>query len=264
MILAKEWCRSITRGLFMTMNGLLILLSKNGILFPTPASSYFILAFAAVDIKLLSNYGDQQPEGTLAGDLTVIISCIVLISICICGILAVLKANLKAIFMYIASIILMMILQILVGIYMGVQRYGLQYRVAEWLRDDFFSNATDVEHHIHTWDDLQTKYECCGLNGPEDYLAINQAISMSCCQRAYRARTVYAQRLLYGICIESTSYYQNGCEDEILDLLREDSEWLLGASVFVLWAEGLGVMLAVWVTNNMRNSVHVYKKTVKY
>lgn len=53
---------------------------------------------------------------------------------------------------------ILIILELLIGIFVSVKRYGLEFRVTDWIREDFFRNITgdDLEEHQKLWDDLQT------------------------------------------------------------------------------------------------------------
>lgn len=55
---------------------------------------------------------------------------------------------------------ILVLFEVLVAIFVSVKRYGLQYRVSEWLQEDFYSNATRTaeEERIHEkfWDALQS------------------------------------------------------------------------------------------------------------
>lgn len=55
---------------------------------------------------------------------------------------------------------IMIVLEMLISIFVALQRYGLQFRITEWIREDFFQNITSVESrlsHEKLWDELQTK-----------------------------------------------------------------------------------------------------------
>ncbi|XP_038215810.1 tetraspanin-9-like [Zerene cesonia] len=160
---------------------------------------------------------------------------------------------------------IIVVIELLVTIYVAVQRYGLEFRVADWLREDFFKNITGEEvEHKQLWDQLQSSYECCGLNGPEDYHALRKPVSISCCAKAFRARNDFAKQMLYRSCLESASYFSDGCEDEILEVLRSDAEWLFGVAITSFWFEAAGMLLAMWVANNERCKIEVYTHTVRY
>ncbi|XP_045445673.1 23 kDa integral membrane protein-like [Melitaea cinxia] len=244
--------RGCAKTLLLVLNGCCILI----------ALCTFI--FAVVDTKILKQYGEERASGTFAGDVIIIVTCILLISVAAFGSVGAVKSDVRILYLYIGFLMIMVILELLIAIYVSLQRYGLEFKVSEWLREDFFRNDTDDDVHGELWDNLQITYECCGLNGPDDYLAIQKQISLSCCPRAFRARTAYARQQLYRTCVESSTYYNDGCEDEILYALRADANWLVTVAVASFWFEAAGMLLAMWVANNTRNEVSVYKQTIRY
>lgn len=50
---------------------------------------------------------------------------------------------------------MLVLFQMMIAVYVALQRYGLQFRVTEWLREDFFKNTTDDDPHNNLWDNLQ-------------------------------------------------------------------------------------------------------------
>ncbi|XP_023940430.2 23 kDa integral membrane protein-like [Bicyclus anynana] len=224
------------------------------------------ITFSIVDINTLKQYGEGRSVGTTVGDVGIMTACLLLVAIAAFGSVGAVKGNVKILYMYIGFLMIMVVLEMMIAIYVSVQRYGLEFRLTEWLRDDFFRNTTDVDEETHAkvWDTLQATYECCGLNGPEDYVAVQKEISLSCCPRAYRARSTYAQEQLYKFCIQGSGYYSIGCEDQILLLLRSDATWLIGVAITCFWFEAAGMLLATWVAKNAIYEATHRKKSSRY
>ncbi|XP_026742891.1 23 kDa integral membrane protein-like [Trichoplusia ni] len=222
--------------------------------------------FAVVDIRVLRQYSEEQATGTVTGDVIILAASLLLIGVATLGCVGAGRENVKMLYLYVGFVMIMVILELLIAIYVSVQRFGLQFRVTDWIREDFYRNVTaeEQDQHDDLWNELQITYECCGLNGPEDYVALGHQITLSCCPRAYNARTENARKLLYKSCVESMTYYKDGCEEEILDILRSDADWLLGVAVISFWFEAASIVLAMWVSSHLKNSVQVYRHTVKY
>ncbi|XP_075970047.1 23 kDa integral membrane protein-like [Anticarsia gemmatalis] len=221
---------------------------------------------AVVDFKILQQYGEEQTGGCFTGDVIIIVASVLLAAVAIMGCVGAAREHVKMLYSYVFCVLLMVILELMIAIFVSVQRYGLQFRVTDWIREDFYKNVTvyDSEQHLKLWDKLQTSYECCGLNGPEDYVALGRHIPLACCPRAYSARTDNARKLMYKSCVETETYYKDGCEEEVLYLLQSDAEYMLGVAVISFWFESISIVLAMWVTKHLRNSVQVYKNTVRY
>ncbi|XP_047528099.1 23 kDa integral membrane protein-like [Vanessa atalanta] len=244
--------RSCAKTLLLLLNGCCILV----------ALCTFI--FAVVDTKILQQYGEDRASGTFTGDIIIIVACMLLICLASFGSVGAMKGDVKILYFYIGFLMIMVILEMMIAIYVSLQRYGLEFKVSEWLREDFFRNTTDDIVHNDLWDNLQITYECCGLNGPDDYEAVRKQISLSCCPRAFRARTAYARQQLYRSCVESSTFYNDGCEDEILYALRSDANWLVGVAITSFWFEAACMLLAMWVANNSRKEVSVYVQSIRY
>ncbi|XP_063620852.1 23 kDa integral membrane protein-like isoform X1 [Cydia splendana] len=229
-------------------------------------TALFIFGFAVVDTRILDQYGEEEAAGTYVGDLLIIAACTLLVIMGIFGIVAVLRNSVKLLYLYVGFHVILMLMEVMLAIYVALQRYGLEYKVTSYLREDFFRNVTgeDVATHRQYWEFLEANYECCGLNGPDDYQIVNSPVSVSCCPRAYRSRTAAAQKQLYRNCLNTKAFYTEGCEDAILYALRDSADCMIGVASMCFWFEVTGTVLSLMVAHNLKNRVQVYKKTVKY
>ncbi|GBP67913.1 Tetraspanin-33 [Eumeta japonica] len=295
-----ECVRGCAKGLLLCLNGVSVVIS------------FSVIGIAAVDARLLSQYGpdtgmrSSEAEGSFVGDMLLMAAGVLFLVITGCGCVGVLRENVKMLYLYVGFLMTLIVLEFLVGIFVVVQRYGLQFAVTDWIRDDFYKNVTGYEllEHQMLWDNLQTTppeyrwspppmdtrdsggmtsvlplsnnsnrisdgrrsgpYECCGLNGPDDYLALGHNVSLSCCAHAYTARNERARELLYRSCIKLEGYYKRGCEEEMLISVQEANDCLLGAAVFAFWIETASMLLAMWTANSIKNQVKIYKEITRY
>ncbi|XP_013182019.1 PREDICTED: 23 kDa integral membrane protein-like [Papilio xuthus] len=245
--------KTCAKWLLFVLNGLCILIAVG------------TTVFAIVDIKVLKKYGEDQGHETLSGNILIIIVCLLLFFVAIFGCIGTAKENVKILCLYVGFLMLFMVVELLVAVYVAVQRYGLEFRVSESMRNQFFRNFTneELDQHKKIWDDLQITYECCGLNGPEDYQAIRQEISLSCCPRAFRAKTNYAQHQLYKTCLESKTYFNVGCEDEILHEIRAEEDWLIGVTVISSWFQAAEVLAAMWLSHVTKQDAQFKQQTLR-
>ncbi|CAG5011669.1 unnamed protein product [Parnassius apollo] len=114
--------------------------------------------FAIVDIKILQQYGEHQATGTFASDVIILATCVLLVAVATFGCVGAAKENVKILCLYVGFLIIFVVLELLVAIFVSVQRYGLEFRISDWIRNDFYRNVTEdhLEQHQKLWDDIQT------------------------------------------------------------------------------------------------------------
>ncbi|XP_054716195.1 CD63 antigen-like [Uloborus diversus] len=91
----------------------------------------------------------------------------------------------------------------------GIAAYTYRNQFEDFLRKSMNETiGQDKEDARKVWNEMQTKWECCGVNGPMDYLYNNRNISDSCCDPKFE-----------GQCTLDNSY-SKGCFNQMLERIK--------------------------------------------
>ncbi|XP_060530047.1 CD63 antigen [Cylas formicarius] len=66
----------------------------------------------------------------------------------------------------------------------GIAGYVLRDKTVAYLNSTLYENLNTYQDHSHgVWDLIQSNFECCGVNGPNDWLPVfqNGSLPVSCC-----------------------------------------------------------------------------------
>ncbi|XP_039747486.1 23 kDa integral membrane protein-like [Pararge aegeria] len=208
------------------------------------------ISSSIANINIMKQYGDDSSNGVVDA-VTITIGLLTLV-VAGFGSIGAYKGNVETLHMYVVLLIIMGGLEIVILFSTADEHNTNELRISQFMSQNYFLNTTDMDvvAHAKFWDEVQSKYKCCGFNGPEDYITSGKDISLSCCQQAYDARFTNYQDQLYNICLETASYYNVGCEKQRPLMLKLDSDWL-GIFIFMyFWVQAIELCLAVLVIQN--------------
>ncbi|CAB3385550.1 Hypothetical predicted protein [Cloeon dipterum] len=93
-----------------------------------------------------------------------------------------------------------------------------------------------------TWDTIQTDFECCGINGPEDWKHVfnNDTLPNSCCKAIAEGSSCHARN-------DDAPPYLSGC----LEVINSKLDPVFISVLFVCVAEIFGIIIACCLSSSI-------------
>ncbi|KAK0076917.1 hypothetical protein PV326_010439, partial [Microctonus aethiopoides] len=142
---------------------------------------------------------------------------------------------------------IVLVVQIALSIYVYVERNRIQKNKVEYEYERWFYKYYKDNYSYDRVNSVQEKMNCCGIDGPDDFLKIFNATEIyhwSCCG----AENVYK----YQECTSSDAH-QRGCHDYVFDVLMSEAKLLGGIIYGITAVELIGIILAILLAHTSRN-----------
>lgn len=122
---------------------------------------------------------------------------------------------------------------------------ALQSRLESSIKN---SDSEDVT----AWDNVQRKLQCCGMNGPSDWVdhSKNRTLRSSCCRPEHIDAETQDCRLAYPLFKDR--YFQDGCVMKLKDKVDRHARSLIGVGIGIAFIQLLGIFLACWLASAIR------------
>lgn len=78
------------------------------------------------------------------------------------------------------TIIVILLIELSIGIFSLILMKTLNGNTESLMMESFSNHARNYEHHKKEWNTLESKLECCGVKGPQDY-GDRPRLPVSCC-----------------------------------------------------------------------------------
>lgn len=119
------------------------------------------------------------------------------------------------------------VIEIAGGITAYVNRNQLEGVLKDNMNSSIQQNKTDARK---IWDEMQLKWHCCGVDGPQDYP--NGTIPASCCEQPLETEC------------KLKDANKNGCFDKMLDRVKGVAGMAGGVAIGIAVVELIGVMFS--------------------
>lgn len=105
---------------------------------------------------------------------------------------------------------------------------------------------------VTAWDNVQRKLQCCGVNGPADWVdhSKNRTLRSSCCRPEQILPEDNDCRLSPPLFKDK--YFQDGCVMKLKDKVDNHAKSLIGVGIGIAFIQLLGIFLACWLASAIR------------
>lgn len=105
---------------------------------------------------------------------------------------------------------------------------------------------------VTAWDNVQRKLQCCGVNGPADWVdqSRNRTLRTSCCRPEHIDAETNDCRLAFPLFKDK--YFQEGCVMKLKDKVDHNARALIGVGIGIAFIQLLGIFLACWLASAIR------------
>ncbi|XP_045445816.1 tetraspanin-15-like [Melitaea cinxia] len=204
---------------------------------------------AAINMKAFS----AEQSGKLVALILLAVIATVALSITIYAMIAVAGNHYKHVR---GTSVALLLLAIMIAVVIGVSlNIGVEeeVRLSHSLSESFKLSQEDNTRHVKLWTALQNDLTCCGVTGPDDYRYPNQPpifppdVPISCCPTFDPDRSHFVQEREKEACKAKRVYFNNGCRDPVIELVRRTSRRVMLISIIVIivmiW---LSIQGAIW------------------
>ncbi|XP_021185379.1 23 kDa integral membrane protein isoform X2 [Helicoverpa armigera] len=211
-----------------------------------------LMAICVINIRDKKSQQEQQ-SAVSRGVLSFILTTgVALVVTAVLGCVGALREHVRLLYVHAGFFIFLVAVELVVGV--GGAVLSAWVGGSSELRVQFYRNTTveDETARYHSfWDDLQSDYQCCGVDGPQDYAIIHRDIPASCCARAHPLREGGARRHLHANCITDRSYYMRGCEEALRQ--KKAFKGNIFISTGIIFTLILCIVLALWMARTVRS-----------
>ncbi|XP_045785697.1 23 kDa integral membrane protein-like [Maniola jurtina] len=212
-----------------------------------------IIAAACVDLGMIKGFAGMETTGHET-DIVLIVVGVLILLVAAFGCFGAWKESPKLLYIFAGCLILIILLELSVGIAAAALRPQLEGTMKTQLRASFIKNKSSREEdstYKEFWDNIQTKLECCGVTGPDNYIASEPRLNpaYSCCPPDDSDHSMETKR---SDCISLTKYYQEGCEDKVLGTVHSAGMTIIVCGILFCFLEVAGIVLALWLAHTIK------------
>ncbi|XP_041977063.1 23 kDa integral membrane protein-like [Aricia agestis] len=212
-----------------------------------------IISAACVDMGMIKGFAGMEASGHET-DVVLIVIGVFIIIVAGFGCFGAWKESPKLLYIFAGCLIIIILLELSVGIAAAALRPQIEGTLKTQLRASFIKNKSTKEEdstYREFWDRIQSNLECCGVTGPDNYVASEPRLnpSFSCCPSDGTDR---ADEIKRSDCISLSKYYQEGCEDKVLSTVHSAGLTVIVCGILFCFLEVAGIVLALWLAHSIK------------
>ncbi|XP_020290327.1 CD63 antigen-like [Pseudomyrmex gracilis] len=146
-------------------------------------------------------------------------------------------------------LIAIFVLEIIGGTMGYVMRSKVETIVEDKMLDTMkqYNNSQEIKV---IWDNIQRKFDCCGMNNPSDWINSTvqlHGLPMSCCEEVIGAVGTVS------CTVSSPNLHKDGCADMFVNFAKTHAAKLAGVGMGLGVIQLLGILLSSYLAKSIRN-----------
>ncbi|KAK6625733.1 hypothetical protein RUM43_006032 [Polyplax serrata] len=201
-------------------------------------SGIAIIAAGAYVLKDVDDFSNFVENSTLAPPIILTVAGIIVFLIAFLGCCGAIKENYNMLIAFSVLLLLIFIIEIAVGVAAAVNRDSFKDHLRKAMKASKDNYDVTTAEDRKVWAQLQSKLECCGVDGPSDWV-MGGLYPESCCKTSEPSSS--PDRL----CGPSKEFvHQEGCFSKLSTRIREGSIIVMGVGIGIALIELAGIVLA--------------------
>ncbi|XP_017772659.1 PREDICTED: leukocyte surface antigen CD53 [Nicrophorus vespilloides] len=205
------------------------------------------IALIVVGCVVLADVGEYRHfmEGRIiAPPIVLIVAGSIVFIVAFLGCFGAIRENYHMLMGFAVLLLIIFIIELAVGIAAAVYKHDFQMIMKDSMKTSMGQYYDSKVDRI-SWDNLQTKLECCGIEGPTDWPAKQRPYT--CCHKvregAQPPEDFHCQAALPGEDI----LYSDGCFDKLKMKAESNAKILIGVGIGIAFIQLIGIILSCWL-----------------
>ncbi|KAG5882055.1 hypothetical protein JTB14_007717 [Gonioctena quinquepunctata] len=201
-----------------------------------------IIIAGAIVLADVSDFNAFVSSDLMGPPMVLIVTGAIVFIIAFLGCFGAIKESYNLLMAFAGLLIIIFILELAVGISAAVYKADFQEALKDNLKKSMEKYTEENSSEKISWDNVQKKLMCCGVDGPSDWQG--QLTPVSCCTDEKPELEVEA------FCSDNafgTYVFNTGCFDNMKMKIESNTKILIGVGVGIAFIEVVGIILACWL-----------------
>ncbi|XP_018577461.1 CD63 antigen-like, partial [Anoplophora glabripennis] len=211
-------------------------------------SGIAIIAAGAIVLANASEFNHFADNGLIGPPIVFIVAGAIVFIIAFLGCFGAIKESYNMLMAFAGLLLIIFIIELAVGIAAAVYKADFHNALNSTLRKSMQNYSSDSE--MIAWNNLQKKFECCGVDGPSDWEAHGHSLPFSCCNVIEGGNEKIE---MYCINNGVGKYlFQDGCYQKLQNQINSNAKILIGVGIGIAFIEVVGIVLACWLAHTIK------------
>lgn len=214
-----------------------------------------IIAAGAVVLADVGEYDHFMEGRILAPPIVLIVAGAIVFLVAFLGCFGAIRESHPMLIAFAVSLLVIFILELAVGISAAVFKSDFQVIMKDTLRTSL-NNYSRYEKDRMAWATMQSKLNCCGVDGPYDWLGPNsqdKAMPVSCCHPTREGAEPPNEAQCRTAQATDIYVWQDGCYYKLKEIVNTGAKVLIGVGIGIAFIELVGIVLACWLASVIKN-----------